>query len=457
MRVLDKRIPTLLAVIFLVIGVVVTSVLVQERIIVFQNAAPSDVPQNVRITNISDSAFTLTYTTDAQVIGTIALSSDKGQSQVVLDERDEQSGVPKPYYVHSITSKNLSANSSYSFKILSGATTYLQGSQPFSITTPAQVTSQPSEQVPLAGKILLPDGTKPTEALILVTTDNGQFLSALLNAAGLYILPLNTMRTKDLSAPIQFTAQTKLQILALNQTLVSHVTTGIININPVPPITLSQDYDFTLGTTPLATGSATTSFPILNFTNATLQATPEIIVPKNNESFTDQQPQFQGTTSPNSSVTISIHSDTALTTQITADTNGNWTYRPTTPLSPGPHTITITTPDRYGILHTLTQNFTVYAAGSQINQPATPSATLVPLPTSGQATPTPTVIPTVILQATATPTPTLMPTAMLSTKPTRQPTLPPTGSNTIAVAGIAGIATTIVGIIVFMITSGTTL
>lgn len=458
MKLFDKRIPTLLAVIFLVVGVAVTSLLVQQGVIVFQNAAPSDVPQNIRITNMSDTSFTVTYTTDARVVGTISLMKDGANPQVILDDRDEQSGVPKPYMLHSISAKDLSANTSYTFKILSATTTYLNGDIPFSLTTPAAISDTPSSQVPLAGKILLPDGTNPDESLIFVTTDNGQVLSTLLNPSGLYILPLNTLRTKDFTSFLTLSDHTKLQILAQNATLTSHVVVGTNGINPLPPITLSQDYDFTVSTNALATGSAHTNFPLFS-SDTSLTATPEIITPKKDQSFSDQQPQFSGTALPNSPVTITIHSDAVVNTQVTTNNNGTWQYRPTIPLSPGQHTITITAPDATGILHTIQQSFTVYAAGSTVDQSATPSATLAPTK-APTATPTPT--PTkVVTQPTATPsTNSVSPTPTFATstaKPTPRATLPPTGSNTVAIAGIAGALTTIVGIVLFFVTSGAVL
>lgn len=452
MNILNKKFPTLIAIILLMVGVIVTSILVQKRVIIFQQAAPSDAPQNLMITNISDQSYSVIYTTDASVIGTISVTGSDGKSQVVLDDRDQQSGTPKSYNIHSITAKNLSPNATYTFTILSGSTTFLNSDKPFSLTTPDTLSANPSTQIPLSGKILLSDGSMPDEALVVVTSDNGQFLSTLQNAAGLYILPLNTMRTKDLKSYISFSQNTKFQIIALNQNSTSHVIVGISGISPLPPITLSQDYDFTFQTTPLASGAANVNFPSLSFSANTINATPQIITPQNNQSFTDQQPQFKGTAQPNTSVTISIHSDTT-STSVTTDSSGNWTYRPTSPLSVGQHTITITTLDQYGILHTITQNFVVFAQGSQVNQSATPSSTLVP-PTPSP-TPSLTTIPTLI----NTPTPTLVPTiASGSSFPmSPKPSIPPTGSNTIAVAGLAGIATTIIGIVIFVITGGISL
>lgn len=450
-NIFNKRIPTLLAVLLLAIGVGVTSYLVQQRIIIFQNAAPPDTPQNIRITNITDTSFTLTYTTVASVIGTVTVS-EGDTTQTILDDRDEQSGVPKQYMVHSISIKDLKPDTAYNFKILSGITTYLNGDKPFTVTTGPKISGSPNEQNPLAGKIVLPSGDKPQEALIFATTENGQLLSTLLNPSGLYILPLNTMRTKDLSAPMHFTSQSVMQLLITDGISTSHVSVGIGGINPVPPISLSQNYDFTMGTNPLATGSAQESFPSFS-TDTTFSASPEILVPKSNQSFTDAQPQFSGTALPNKTVSITIHSSNVIQAQVTANAAGDWAYRPSAPLTPGKHTITITTADQYGILKTIEQSFVVYAAGSQVNQSATPSATLAPT-----AIPTPTVVPATII-ITPTPTPTIMPTIMttITTKPSPRPTLPSTGSNTVAALGIGGLVTAVVGIVLFLITNGATL
>lgn len=461
MNFLNKKIPTVLSFLVLVFGVMVTTILVKQGVIFFGHAAPSDVPQNIRITNISDSGFTVTYTTSASVIGTVTITNN-GKPQVILDDRDQQAGVPKSYNVHSISVRNLTPQTAYSFTILSGSTTYQDGNKPFALTTQQKITDTPTEQTPLAGKILLPNGTVPSETIVFVTTSNGQLLSTLLNPSGLYILPLNTMRTKDFSSLVKFTSDSVLQILITNGSTSSQATVGMGSINPVPAIVLSQDYDFTLNTKPLATGSAT-KFPSFEIaTNNSYNATPEIITPKTNESFTDQQPQFSGKAAPGSSVTVVIHSDQKIQTTVTTDSTGTWTFRPATPLSPGQHTITITAPDQFGILRTIQQSFTVYAAGSQVNQSATPSATLTPTkaPTS---TPTPTIVvrnsttPTIAQSPKVTPTPTIVQTTKGGIPLTPKPTLPPTGSNTVTVVSVAGIATTAIGILLFLITSGATL
>lgn len=450
---LNRKIPTLFAVILLVIGVIATTILVQRTTNLFSHAAPPETPEDIRITNISDTSFTLTYKTEARVIGTMNITN--GDSGQILDDRDQQSGIPQAYVLHSITAKNLKPDTSYSFSILSGQTTFTNGTSPFSTKTGPTLSQNPTDQIPLSGRVVNPDGTRPAEALIYVTTEKGQVLSTLLKQAGIYIIPLNLLRKSDLSDLLSLSQDSKLQVLVKSADNSSQVLVMPNDINPVPAITLSQDYDFTVSTTPIASTEATAakfpSFP----SDTSIQATPQILTPKAQESFSDTQPVFNGTALPNGAVTITIHS-TAQTTQVTADASGKWNYRPTQPLDPGQHTITITTADKFGILHTIEQTFTVYAAGSQVNQSATPSGKL--------ATPTPTTaVQKTGVTPTATPTPTITSTqtkgGLSQTSPTitPRPTLPPTGSNSIMVTALTGIATTIVGIVLFIATRGASL
>ena len=63
----DIKIPTVAGLLLLAVAVLATSYLVNTGVIFFGHAAPTDNPENVRITNISDTAFTVTYTTEASV------------------------------------------------------------------------------------------------------------------------------------------------------------------------------------------------------------------------------------------------------------------------------------------------------------------------------------------------------------------------------------------------------
>lgn len=460
----NKRIPTLLGLVMIIIGIAVTSVLVQTGVITVQQAAPGEVPENVRITNITANSFTVSYTTQAKVLGSLAYGTTSDFGSVGFDDRDQKTTTTGEYTLHYITVKNLKPETLYFFSITSGKDTYTHNDVPFQVSTGPLIVTDPPKQLPTSGKVLLADGTTPKEAIIYISTPGSQTLSALSQEDGSYILPLNGLRTQELTAYQVLSPDQKLQQLIVGpQQVKSNVVVLASQLNPVPAITLSQDYDFTAQTTPLASPSAQTSFPSFTTTLST-KAKAQILTPKNDQGFTDDQPVFKGTALPGEDVQITVHSEQVIKTTVTANKSGSWTYRPDENLEPGEHTITIVTRSASGILQTIQKSFTVYAAGSQVAQSATPSATMTPRPTRvptptkaiiPTATPIPTEAPlptptTIVMAVTTAPTPTSIPTTKGGTK------LEP-GSESTTFLGIAAILTTSLGVILFLYTKRSTL
>ncbi|HET9946578.1 MAG TPA: hypothetical protein VFQ63_00805, partial [Patescibacteria group bacterium] len=261
----EKKIPGILGVMILIVGVVVTTFLALKTTNLFQHAAPSENPNDIRITNITDSSFTVTYRTDTPVPGSVSLTSSQDPNpSVILDDRDQLSGTPHAYGVHSLTAKNLSPQTTYSFSIISGTTTFLNNGNPFAVSTAATISAKPTTQPPAAGRILTAQGNKPDEALIYITSPDGQLVSTLIKPSGLYILPLNTLRTKDLSSYATLSPETPLEILVETAQETAHAKVSAGNTNPVAPMTLSEDYDFTQTSTPIASSSAAGGFPLFS-------------------------------------------------------------------------------------------------------------------------------------------------------------------------------------------------
>ena len=445
----NKKIPTLLGIASIIAGIAITTLLVQTGSALIIKAGPSETPKNIRITNVSDASITISYTTDALVIGSLNFGKDKNFGLIGLDDRDQQ-GALAPHLVHHITLKSLSPQTSYFFEISSGQNTFLNNGIPFEAKTGHLLDDMPSSEYPITGNAVLPDGTKPKEGIVYVTAENAQTLSALLKENGNFILPLSSLRTANFSSYFPFSKNTTLNILAENGSLSSHLFFSPKETNSVPTITLSSDYDFTTPNTPAASASGRSSgFPSFSAQEVLKNPSPEISIPKKDQGFSDQQPQFRGTATPLEKVQITIHSVENIQTEVTADKLGNWTYRPVTALSPGPHSVSITTKNPFGILKTITQSFTVFAQGSQVSQSATPSASTVPSPT-----PIPTVKPTVI--PTVMPTPTSLPSIFPSAIPTVEPkpALPATGSSFFLPIGATAIGTALVGIVIFFLTHG---
>ncbi len=448
----SKRIPTLLGILLIAIGIGITSYLVESGVILTSKAGPSETAQNIRISNVTDRSFTVSFTTAALVIGSINFGKDKNLGQTALDNRDGQ-GALKEHKIHYITVKNLDSSSDYYFSITSGSKEFLQKGEPFIVkTAPVSSGSSAIEKI-IKGKVVLPNGDNPTEAITYLNSDNSQTLSTLIKGDGSYSLSTNSLKTQDLSSYFTFSSETLFRLLVLGEdSLTSNARFNNSESGELPSITLGSDYDFTQSNLSTASASASTGFSSLTAQESTAGKIPKINIPKDNQTFTDSQPKFSGTALPNSTVEVTIHSDDNIKAQATTDVYGNWNFRPSSALSPGSHTITIITRDISGILRTITQSFVVFASGTQVNQSATPSATPVVTPTSIPIlTPIPTSIPTII--------PTVPVSSTLAAIATITPVISPIsspGNSTPIIFGLFGIGLFILGFFIFLISRGIT-
>lgn len=457
----NKRIPTFLGVILIAIGLGVTTFLVKQGGLFSINASPSTQPENVRITNVTDTAFTISYQTSDAAFGVISYGNTPSLGQSGLDDRDQNSGNVTAHKIHNITVRNLSPDTKYYFSIISGKDTFLNNSAPYEITTGTQISQTPSNQDPVSGKIILPVGKAPTEGIIYLTADGSQVISTLVKDDGTFLLPLNSMRNSDFANFFGFSDTTILKLLAIGDGQSSNVVLSILQIKPVPTITLSSDYDFTTSTTKTASSSASTgNFPSFSSSqqDSSGKGNPQILTPQKDQNFSDQQPEFKGTAPANETIDIVIHSDEQIKTTVKADSNGNWSYRPTSTLTPGNHTVTIVAKDVTGVVKTITQSFVVYASGSQVNgengsPTPTPILTNTPTPTlTTSPTPTTTTDNNTQQEVTTTVSPT--PTTIVQSSVTPSPPLPPTGNPSIITFGIVGLAITFIGGLLFLISRG---
>lgn len=471
----NRRIPTLFGILLITIGIGITTFLVNQGALFKSNASATEQPKNVRITNITDNSFSVSYETESQVIGSLSYGKDNKLGQQALDDRDQQTGNLASHKIHNITVRNLDPQTEYYFSITSGQNNYTNGNQLFNIITGSKLSDSPPKQNPMSGKITLLDGGAPKEAIIYITAADSQVISTLVKTDGTYILPLNSLRANDLSSYYTFPANASIEMLILGDDLTSNVYLSINQISPIPTIILSKNYDFTESQSSTnSVPQVLESFPSFSSTSSASQ----ILMLKNGQQFSDQKPLFKGTAAPDENVKIIIHSDQTIQTSVTTDSQGNWNYRPTSNLTPGNHTITIETKDASGILQTITQSFVVYAAGQQIlpavisgTPTPTPTAapTVTPIPTRVVASPTQAASPTLTATLILTPTPTVIsivtltstitPTLMqtqtqtkggIIINPTKKP-LPPTGNPSIITAGIIGAAITTVGSLLLLL------
>lgn len=433
----DKRIPTLLGIGLIGLSVILTSIFIKNQTIFRSSAITIEDPQNITITNVSDKSFVLSYTTAENVAGTVSFGKDTNMRFTEIEDIDSEKGKVSPHIIHVTTFKNLTPNTKYYFVINSGQTTFLKNNVPFETVTGPSIPSPPLIQLPITGKVILPDGNIPSEAVAYLTILGTQTLSTSVRKDGSFTFILDSLRSEDLSSYSKLEKDSNIKIALIGDSFSSRVLALYSQTNPLPTITLSNNYDFTIeNTIPIATASGGIGgfqeiLPSPSLLRNTATKSPVILVPKKDQSFTDPQPEFRGTSLPQEKVEITIHSSHTINAEVTADSRGNWVFSPETNLTPGTHTITVKAKDAFGIVKTITQSFVVYA---------TENAT--PTPVSPSANPFPTLTPTV----TPIPTPDL----------TLLRQIPPTGDSNIFIIGIAAIAITAVGVVLFLLTRSKT-
>lgn len=432
----EKRIPTLLAILFLLVALASTLFLLKNGSVFFLKAAADITPGKIKITNLTDSSFTVSWITAKETTGflTFTETNSSDQQQVAFDDRDEN-GKTNSYITHYITLKNLKPKTKYFFRINSGQRYFDNAGKPYEIIT----ANQPAGNLPpndvASGIIVNADGTPAKGVLVYLNMANMTPQSTITSSSGNWLIPLNAAFSINLNSFATYDKEAQVEEILAEAgslgTATALVTTK--NDNPVPKITLGQTFDFrkagqaeetagSIAGNNQAAPSPTPTQPVSGFTppspspSSTISpanAELKIISPTENENVATEKPNIFGTGPANKNLQIVVESPETYTDTIKTDSSGNWNYTPPANLSPGEHTVKITYAGK-----TISRTFTVLAAGeSELPAfTATPSGTATTLPTS-KISPTPTVSVAKTPTPTVTPTPTpLARTSMPSTQ-----------------------------------------
>ncbi len=375
--------PTALGLLILLVAIGVGIYWVKNK-----TGAPADsgqafAPKQVRLTNVVDTGFTVSWTTDQAATGKVKLGEEiNNLKDQVLDDRDQLSGETGSFEVHHVTGKNLKANTKYYFKIESGGKSFDNQGKPFEITTGPTLGSPPPAD-PVYGTVLTASKTPAEGVIVYVNLANAAPLSALVKSGGNWALSLSTARTTDLKSYLTYDAQATIVNLLVQggkQGTAPAITTTA-NDNPVPDITLGQSHDFralaqpspspglSAGGTATSSGqTASSGFSLEPLIAQTETATPSGEVTLENPSVNGEvinatQPAFIGSGPPGTVLAIEIHSTDTYTGTATVSESGEWEYIPPQGLSAGSHSITIAYLDSEGVEQTLTRNFVIAAAG----------------------------------------------------------------------------------------------
>jgi hypothetical protein len=414
-----NKVPTLIGIFILFIGVFAGVFLLKNTQIFKIGASATDEPKNITVSNLSDSSATISWTTGGATIDFL----NWGKTQGNLNGVENENETSQKFFTHSITLAGLAPDTTYYYKINSNGTNFDNNGIPWQFAT-GDTLSGTQSSIPVSGSVISASGEIAKRAIVYINV-NGYYLSTLTSDSGNFILQLGQVRAPDLKTFLQVDpANTLLQVSVEAES--GDVASAQIypqSANPIPPLVLGQVQDYR-SLQPAASGqnpSANLSLPV----NATAESKFDVSTPSGTpkptsvilesvtegETVTSDQPQFFGKGPAGEKITVTIHSAQAISSTVQIPKSGSWSYSPTTPLSPGSHSITVSWTDATGILRTLTRDFVVQAGevpaftASNSGSTSTPSPTPLasPKPTAKAGTPTP--VPTLI----ASPTPTARP------------------------------------------------
>lgn len=377
-----KHIPTLLGLLILAAGLIGGILVVNNTNTnsFLPRAAPESEPKDVKITNVSDTTFTVSWTTDTKTTGFIQYgTSSLSLTATAQDDRNQITGESSLYKTHHITVRSLRPNTTYFFKIGTGnKELYDNSGRPYETKTVGPISG--SAQT-IYGEVVTMDNMPANGAILYVSADNLSPLSVLSQSTGSFVLPLSQARSKNLqqAATLTPTERLTLFVVSPSDASTSLITVKLSDAQPIPEIVLGTNRDFTQPTV-LSENFPETTPPTQiqsKFTTQLLSPPTEVISPTKleilvptvaDQTFTTSLPTFSGVAPAQTAVKLTISGATSLIGTPTTDDDGTWEYRPTVALKKGSYTLTASA-SISGMLQSTSKTFSINTAPTQTPTP----------------------------------------------------------------------------------------
>lgn len=387
----NLKVPTIIGFIILVFAIVVGVLLVQSKQVFRLGASPDIAPKNVKISNVTDNSFSVSWTTEKEVAGVVKW----GKTSASLEE-NEASELKNPGTVHYTNVRGLGSSSNYYFKINSGGVDYDNNDLSWSIKTGPNIGSPANSQT-ISGTVLTATGSPAAKVVVEISIIGSSSLSTTTSANGSWTTPLSALRNVDLTTYGDLDEKSVIEIFVQGGNLgISSAKVYLSSARPVPPIVLGQTHDFrdlpkssetndspkAEINSPNEESSSYSKFSIPEKLSETGSGTVTLTNMDEGEIISTTTPEFFGEGPEGTEITIKLESQTPINDVMTIGANGEWNWSPPDNLEPGLHKITLSWKDENGILKTIVKNFVVSAAEGPAFE-ATPSAS----PSTLEATP----------------------------------------------------------------------
>ncbi len=389
----ERKIPTIIGLLLVVFAVMMFRFAFDRVGPLLTRASATHTPQQITVSNLSDTAFTVSWITAEETTGALIV---EGITAPMYDDRlsittGSNKQAKQSFSTHTISVRNIKPDTSYRFRILSGTKTFLNNGAPYETRTALPLTGTGTNLEPAYGQVTEPSGSPAEGAIVYVTPENGQTLSAIVNASGSWVIPLNLARTENFTTYLNPSGRINESIIIRSSEGEATALTDSVNDNPVPAMTIGKTYDFRkIQASENQNRPLTQASPAVLGTNTAHVSQPIIAItkPAQGSAMPSNLPLIQGTGVPGNSVLIILGMQNPVSSTTTVGEDGVWRYTPQHPLAEGKQSITITTTDQNNQIKALTNTFEILKSGTQVLGDATPSATLDPTPTI-EKTPTP--------------------------------------------------------------------
>jgi hypothetical protein len=259
---LQKQIPTILGILVLVVALVAGVFFLGEGPGVFApRATPETTPKKIKITNVTDSGFTISFLTDESTAGFIKYGESASETtSQTSDDRDQLTGTIGNYQTHHITVRGLKPGTKYFYTIGTGSRASFDNSgQPFELTT-AKRAGAPSAAKTAYGSVVNPAGGPAEGSMVYVALPGVGEMSSLVKSSGSYAIALSNARTADGSSYAEVTDGDTMSVLVQgpSSTQTSSFNVTVEQSQPIATVTLGQTPDGTTTAAPTDDSAALT-------------------------------------------------------------------------------------------------------------------------------------------------------------------------------------------------------
>lgn len=404
MNLLTRRIPTILGLLLLAAAVFGAAYYFRTANTLTDNGI---VPEKVRITNVADNKFSVSWTSKNPTVGKVEYGEvGEKLGSVATDER---SGSDE-YLTHHVTIENLQPSTQYAFRILVGdkPVRFDNNGSPYTASTGPVIGATPTSHN-FYGKIELPSKQPADGALAYLTLPGGATASTIVRESGNYTFTLSTMRSADLRSYVSYDPAASIASLTADSgTEQSTVSISLANSAPSPTITLGQDAEFlneiqppsiaeVVPTTPVSSPTTAETPAIFNVEplsepeiNAVTTGSVIILNPKDEgEILATLRPEFRGTGPAGTTLSIALTGQKAISDTVKIATDKTWSWAPVIDLKVGVQKIAISYLNSDGKSEKVEKTFSVSASKTTSDPAFVASASASTAPNSKTPTPTP--------------------------------------------------------------------